>query len=297
MGMRLMQKVSGLMLGFLMIISSGILLANEPNPSWKTVTQFEVKHAFNFVGFFNNSFGITVGYAGECHYTNDGGKTWPRAENSSLCRLGLEILDENYAWHSGNAGQVGISNDGGKTWRRVSSFGGSEPEHCRYISFINHQTGWIASDKVLGVTNDGGESWNAIRLPEKLSQISTIAGLSNKSVYLLDTTKSGGVLFYTNDSGQNWTSIPLKLKEQCYPVTATQFAAAMRFVDKEHGTIIVNYKGYQLWELNTTDGGKTWCRNLIPGPKPTGSLFLAPDGKTLTITGVDQKITVLSKKE
>jgi photosystem II stability/assembly factor-like uncharacterized protein len=297
--MRLKRNIFGLGLGLglFFMMSLGILSANESNASWKTITQFEVKHTYNLVGFLNDSYGITVGYGGECHYTNDGGKTWPRAENKSFCRFGLEILDETHAWHSGNAGQVGASNDGGKTWHLVDGFGGGEPEHCRYISFNNAQTGWIASDKVLGSTTDGGQNWSNVKLPEKLTQISAIAGLSNEAVYLLDTNKPGGVLFYTNDSGQHWSSLPLGLKEQCYPVSPTQFPAAMRFFDKEHGMIIANCKGYQLWELDTNDGGKTWRRNVIPGPRPTGSLFLAPDGKTLTITGINQIITVLGKKD
>lgn len=297
--MRFWRNLFGLGLGFglFFMLSLGILSANDANASWKTTSQFEVKHACTLAGFLNDSYGITVGYAGECHYTNDGGKTWPRAENRSLCRFGLEILDETYAWHSGNGGQVGASNDGGKTWNRVDGFGSGEPDHCRYISFVNARTGWIASDKVLGVTMDGGDNWTGVKLPERLTQISAIAGLSNEAVYLLDTGKTGGILFYTNDSGQHWSSLPLGLKEQCYPVASTSFPAAMRFFDKEQGMIIVNCKGYQLWELDTTDGGKTWHRNLIPGPKPAGSLFLAPDGKTLTITGIDQKITVLSKKD
>ena len=285
-----------MILGLLAILPFGLLFAAENNPSWEILTQVKNQHPYNLAGFLNDTYGITVGYAGECHYTKDGGKTWPKAENTSYCRFGLEILDENNAWHSGNAAQIGVSNDGGKSWRLVQNFGGGEPEHCRYISFINSTTGWMASLTKLGVTVDGGKSWTSVKLPKNTTQISAIAAVSQDAVYLLDTGSNGGTLYFTDNGGQKWSTFTLGGKWDFYPVSRTPVPAAMRFFDKDHGIIIANCKGGQLWELDTNNGGKDWTKAAISGPKPTGSLFLSPDGKFLTVNGVDETITVLHKK-
>lgn len=73
--------------------------------NWTVVVENKIGHRNYIGGFLDDTFGITVGYSGEIHYTNDGGQTWPKAQNSSACRYSLDIVDENLAWCGGNAFQ------------------------------------------------------------------------------------------------------------------------------------------------------------------------------------------------
>ena len=92
-------------------------------------------------GFHDDGFGITVGYSGDVRYTTDGGQLWTSAENKSWCRYGLDIVDEKTAWHCGNGGHVRASTDGGQTWQTVADFGPNQPDHCRFLSFLDAKTG------------------------------------------------------------------------------------------------------------------------------------------------------------
>jgi hypothetical protein len=114
----------------------------EASP-WEVIHQTRIRHPTTVVGFLDETFGITGGANGVVHYTTDGGKTWPRAKNSSACRYGLEIVDEQVAWHCGNLGQVHVSTDGGRTWQAVTHYGPRYPNHCRFLSFLDAQTGGL----------------------------------------------------------------------------------------------------------------------------------------------------------
>lgn len=127
----------------------------QPAGSWQTVRSVMSYSFVNVAGFITPDAGIMLGYKGEVHYTTDGGQTWPKAENSSLCIFGLEIVDAATAWHCGNGGDILFSNDGGKTWQDAGHFGDDEPNHCRYMSFLDGTTGWAASPFKLGMTSDG----------------------------------------------------------------------------------------------------------------------------------------------
>ena len=43
---------------------------------WQEVKTVTIEHKSNIGGFESPNFGITVGYSGEVHYSNDGGETW-----------------------------------------------------------------------------------------------------------------------------------------------------------------------------------------------------------------------------
>jgi photosystem II stability/assembly factor-like uncharacterized protein len=88
-----------------------------PIAAWQVVETASFSHPVYYGGFMDESFGITVGYTGEIHYITDGGVNWPQAQNPSMCRFGLDIVDSQTAWNCGNGGHVHVSIDGGKTCR------------------------------------------------------------------------------------------------------------------------------------------------------------------------------------
>jgi photosystem II stability/assembly factor-like uncharacterized protein len=244
-------------------------------------------------GFLDETFGITVGSAGEVHYTRDGGETWPQADNSSLCRFGLEIVDEQLAWHCGNGGHVRVSTDGGRTWQAVTDYGPNEPNHCRFLSFLDAKIGWAATPHQLGATADGGVSWADVALPEDIRDIAAIALRTSIDGYLLDVA---GNLFVTEDGGDSWSLLASGLipegKELLLGSSAP--AAATRFPDADRGLVALSLKGKEgvaIVTVHTADGGQTWG---YEGALATfGAPYLTRDGTMLTIIGLSNKVTVL----
>ncbi len=248
---------------------------------WELVQAVTYSHGVNVAGFLNDSFGITVGGYGEVHYTTDGGKTWPWAVNSSMCRFGLDIVDETTAWHCGNGGTISISTDGGRTWQEAGKFGNNEPDQCRYMSFLDDTTGWAASPDQLGSTIDGGKTWKVLSLPEGIQKIAAIRRRTASDGYILD---SAGTLFTTQDSGQSWSknSLGLGADEQLsiYPTPQS----VLYFTDANQGVVVYTLANQQVWSARTMDGGKTWQRQQMPKVGMFSALYLSPNGRYLTVT-------------
>ncbi|MBN1812350.1 MAG: hypothetical protein JXA14_10975, partial [Anaerolineae bacterium] len=244
--------------------------------------------------FLDDTFGVTVGHAGDPLYTTDGGQTWISGENVSLDLDGLDIVDENVIWASGRNGQVRVSTDGGRTWQAASSVG--DGTTAPYIGFLDAQTGWVATrnSRQLWATSDGGQTWTEITLPGELT---TLAGISLRTAmdgYLLDDT---GVLFITQDGSQNWSWQTLGLDSKI--VTAYELPlTAIRFTDADRGLVVFSLEGGggKATILRTTDGGETWEQE--DAPVPTGTLHLTHDGETLTtIDRPAGQIVVLRHKD
>lgn len=246
---------------------------------WKIVRELAIKHPCTVVGFLNANQGVTVGYAGEVHYTRDGGQSWPRAVNSSMCRFGLDIVNEKLAWNCGNGGHVRVSKDGGETWKEVTNFGDFEPEHCRFLSFIDEQTGWIASTWRLAVTTDGAKTWKEMDSPAGDQDTAAIFLRTPNDGYMLDVT---GVLYVTQDGCKTWSTrkLPLNGKKM---LKYGAPAAAIQFSDADHGIVVLTLKASGILAYTTDDGGKTWSKEVV-AEKLNGFLNLSHDGKILTVT-------------
>ena len=117
-----------------------------------------------FVGFHDQDCAISVGEHGLISATSDGGANWIKAENSSLCRFCLDIVDSQIAWSGGNGNDVRVTRDGGKTWQAVTDCKLGAVH--RSIDFIDDMNGWIANEFYIASTNDGGNTWNQMKLPK-----------------------------------------------------------------------------------------------------------------------------------
>ena len=246
--------VSILSLG--LIGCGGITEAKTKETNWDIVKTVEntKANANNIGGFLNENFGITVGYAGEVHYTNDGGAKWPKGTNQSLCRFGLEIINENLAWNCGNGANVRKTTDNGKTWQKVTDFGESRPNHCRYLSFLDENTGWIAAPKKLGSTTDGGQTWLTLTLPSDIKEIAAIDLLDKNTGYLVETNNK---LYITNDGGLTWVSKPINIDNLDNIIWSTN-VSIIRFADKENGTFFYYGTDKKLKCSITKNSGDTW---------------------------------------
>jgi photosystem II stability/assembly factor-like uncharacterized protein len=295
----------------IMVALMGLTLTGgcgEATVKWETILTAS-HEGVQMSGFLNPSFGvgITSPMDDETSFidvSRDGGKKWARAGQNTAMLFGLEVLDETTSWSCGAGAQIWKSLDGAKSWQRMGDFGQAgtinqsfrissvKPKYCKNLSFIDPQNGWIAGPLTLGMTRNGGESWQEIKLPAGLIEIDAIALRTANEGYLLDAEGSGH-LYVTKDGGKNWSSSDLKLKGEKIPNSLMPMAA-MRFTDAQNGIIVINRKGGLTSFLVTQDGGKSWQDGEIP-VKMLGALFLTPDGKILTITGLYGDILVVQR--
>lgn len=274
-------------------------VASKPTtPSWKIISQIQTGYPNNSGYFLDKKTGITVGYSGEIHFTKDGGKSWETGVNSSLCLFGICMINDKTAWACGNGAYVVKTTNGGSSWRMVGSFGEYEPNQPRYISFINENTGWVATPSEfelngkrirLAYTNDGGESWNAIELPKDAAAISAIYLRDQNNGYVLDKE---GNLYATKDGGKNFNKQPLGLKDIDYYVEDVP-KIALKFLDDKNALLCYHSKDGKLQASRSKNSGVTWVKETMPDIY-AGSLSISKDGNILTSTSGDGSIKVLS---
>ena len=273
---------------------------------WTVVSDISITHPTNIAGFLNENYGLTVGYDGEIHYTNDGGKTWPRAQNSSMCRFCLDIVDENLAWSGGNGNNVRVTEDGGKIWRAVTDadLGGKHSN----IDFVDGTTGWLVSQTNCSVTKDGGATWTPLALPVNLKNIASICLRTASDGYILSNS---GLFFETTDGGTTWNEQDLGFKDYGIVDQKNQpglykniiALSDISFTDEKNGTIVftgpIPGQGVKTWCLTTADGGATWTSELIPATEEfaPAKVFLSGDGKYLTLGSSNANRFIVMKRE
>ncbi len=260
----------------------------KPEP-WQLLLTLQAPPLIQLAGFFDSNFGITIGDDSNVHYTEDGGASWQPSSISAFQLFGLDIVDRNTAWTCGN-GTLQVTSDSAKTWQSKTDFGAHFPDQCRFLSFLDAQTGWAATSIRLATTADGAASLTDGIIPEGADRIAAISLFEIGNGYLL---AQSGDLFFTADNGQTWKAagaLPLKdiaIADKNPPV------AAMRFTDAGHGVIIIPSAGggsSQVTAFHTTDGGATWTQEIVTGV--FGFPVVAHDGKTLTLYTITSKILV-----
>jgi photosystem II stability/assembly factor-like uncharacterized protein len=244
------------------------------------IGQAYLVYQVTLAGFHTDTYGITIGPDDDARYTTDGGQSWTKASSELYCRHGLEIVNEQIAWHCGNGG-TRVSMDGGQNWTTVA------PSSCPFMSFVDEQTGWTASPIRLQITTDGGMSWSNVSLPWSDTQgIAAIELRTATDGYILSTL---GNLYSTTDGGQSWQerSLGLRPGEQLITTRTSGQYVAMRFWDTQHGMVVFSLSDRTVWYAVTEDGGQHWQRDEISELRDQSyyyHLFLSRDGPLLTVT-------------
>ena len=275
---------------FLVLTLAIVSLSGCGGGGWQPVLESRAETLTLLVGFNDSTFGISIGDDGYLFHTGDGGQSWQAAGNQSMGMYGLEIVDGEIAFACGTGNNVRASVDGGISWQERANFGASFPNHCRFASFVDAQTGWIATPTLLGTTADGGATWAEAALPDGVTSIAALSLFAPGEGTLLDVS---GALYLTNDNAATWSAagqlplgeIPLEVKS--YPL------AAMRFQDAGNGMVVVAaiVDGTGLvTAFHTVDGGATWTQETVPAPY--GALYLSRDARYLTVLTPPTAVTV-----
>jgi photosystem II stability/assembly factor-like uncharacterized protein len=288
-------------IGMLLALAGGLLAAcsspattstpTEPPERWQALGQYQVRSANLLVGFGDESLGISVGEDGQNLYTHDSGQTWTQADNQSMGLYGLEIVDGQTAFACGTGSNIRVSRDAGVSWQEGATFGAGFPGHCRFMSFVDAQTGWAATPTILGSTTDGAASWTTLSLPAGADSIASISLFAPGQGFLLDVS---GRLYATTDNAGTWTQagqLPLgsiTIASLSYPL------AAMRFQDASRGMVviaaIIDGAG-QVAAFQTVDGGVSWSQEAVP--VTYGAPYLSRDGHFLTMLTPPYTVTVV----
>ncbi|HTX93078.1 MAG TPA: YCF48-related protein [Anaerolineales bacterium] len=256
--------------------------------NWQPVRSETISHQFMYAGFASETEGMVLGQTGSGHTgriytTTDAGASWNEGQNTSRFLYGLDIVDANVAWVCGDASFVRKSVDGGKTWQAVGNFGSTEPNQCRFLSFLDAQTGWAATPTELGQTTDGGQIWTDISLP---TGGQTIAALDLRTPAEGAVLDSSGRLFMTHDDGKSWSELKLDFTGGAMLGKMPSPSVAMRLID-EARIMIALYRnpsgsGFTIWSAYTEDGGKSWQMAQVPAGDGLLNLYLSRDGRILT---------------
>ncbi len=237
--------------------------------------------------FDTADFGITVGRAGEIHYTDDGGATWSRADNESVCRYGLDIIEGGICYTCGYQGVVTKSTDNGKSFTAKNSFTLTRGNITR---FLDENNGFIVTDKKIGITTDGAETWKEIET--EMNVIAFYPESIDNFWYIGKNLQ----LYHTTDGGKNWSNFALDLPLQDdYQDKLEKIVFTIN--GEKNYTIYCQQKSTKLLKSYTTiDGGQTYAENTIPELEVTGEIKLNHSGNVLTVYQPGKKsITILGR--
>jgi photosystem II stability/assembly factor-like uncharacterized protein len=258
------------------------LTARVAAPQWRLTREIPVSHKATVVAFEDDQHGITAGYAGTVFYTEDGGKTWQPGANRSMCRFGLDAIP-GLAVTSGNGGDVRFSTDRGASWTSAASFGRGEPNHVRYVSFVDASRGLLAGPDDLGLTTDGGRTWVKLAAPVKAGMNAGVSLADAGGPLVIRLLDDGGALWRSDDGGKTWAAAKSPLGRAVFESISVPYAA-IRFTGEE-GVVaaIADEGGVPKGHVyRTRDGGKTWAEELVAAGLPPSAVTLSADGKQLT---------------
>lgn len=218
--------------------------------SWDTTVTFYGGWG-NFIDFLNDS----VGYSGDPNIlrTSDQGENWDLTYRLYGGQIrSIEFTDDKNGWAVSVATpRIFKTNDAGLTW--IEKFPDDTLNQGFYMSAIDSNTVYIASDEFLSFTDDGGETWSNIPIPAlfDIYRIKEIIFI-NKNYDMLFSEYCS--ILVTKDGGQTWFD---RSTSACdYPISAADAIGSL--------SITIATSGGEI--LRTDDGGIIWTKQLISEP-------------------------------
>jgi photosystem II stability/assembly factor-like uncharacterized protein len=160
----------------------------------------------------------------------------------------------------------------------------------RGLSVVDDNIAWVSGSRgSVGRSTDGGRSWTWLPVPGfETSDFRDIEAWDARTAVIMAVAEPAWIL-RTDDGGAHWQVVYTD-------TTRGVFLDAMHFLPDGRGACVGDPIGGRLYELRTTDSGRSWTR--IPAERSpvlaTGEAFFAssgsntylmPDGRRLASTG------------
>lgn len=236
--------------GFLVSTSGSFARTVDRGKTWKaTIVNEGIK--LEDVSFFNGSMGLICGHRGNLYLTTNGGQDWLNVSPGDTAHIYFDVewLDSGTALLTGmdkasNTPMAGVayrSIDTGRTWNKLENMGmGYSEIHVTPDGVVR-----FPSYGQLLYSRDNGNTW---------TKTETFTGTQARTLSMYGKTglMAGphGMCAFSADSGKTWTKA-----EQSEKLT---FITA-ELIDEQIGYI----GGLKATMMRTTDGGKTWEKELL----------------------------------
>ncbi|MCU7492737.1 MAG: T9SS type A sorting domain-containing protein [Ignavibacteria bacterium] len=216
------------------------------------------------------------------HTTSDGGASWDTTwvkGNAPSCMYFFDkdngIIFSEYRW---------FTSDGGHTWTKGTDDG--KLFSVTQVDFVNERLGWMVRSASSSVTDagsilnttDGGKSWQyqdtIAYLMYGVDFLDSLRGFAVGTNFVFGT----GNFYSTTNGGKKW------IQQSYYGMGAFR---KVKFLDDKNGWITCGVPGSKNKGaiLRTTDGGKTWTKQLENISADLEKMILLKDDRVAYVFG------------
>ena len=303
---RTLEAIAQLGQKALQVVGAGDLDARTADGTHWTAQRLDSAGGLTGVAFADALHGWAIGRGSLLLATADGGRSWQtRPTGSSDLLAAITFASPLAGWAVGYSGctnhqakpqactgTILHTADGGATWRAQLART-PDGQGLFAVSFPDAQDGWaVGWDGTILHTTDGGATWQLQSAQlYAYDDVAQARFFDAQHGWLLAAYLGGNGLFQTIDGGVTWA-----------PVSVGDYGLSntMAWPDATHGWVVgrpsqdTGHVTDNNDVLGTTDGGRTWRRQLRSAADTLGPLLFTDDehGWVLQAT-VDQTYTLL----
>lgn len=204
--------------------------------------------------------GFAVGELGNVRFTEDGGKTWQKGENHSMCLFSLSPINEKICYAAGNEKAFVKTVDGGKNWTLVKEH---PAKKAKGLTFDNEDYGCLWTTSAAYEFQSASEKWTLINKPENCGLVESVFAVAPGEIYFCG---SNGMIYFSSDYGTNWNECQKIFdakNDEIKPVVG-QWTKTSEFSwnGKELRFAYIGEKNYaySLFIYKSLDNGKTFAK-------------------------------------
>ncbi|MBK7670626.1 MAG: hypothetical protein IPJ24_04400 [bacterium] len=290
-------------------VGDEILKSTDAGETWHRLIERPWVHLPNVV-FANADLGIAVGDTGVVLRTDDGGRSWlPCDSGTSVDLIDVAFVGEEVGVIVGAGGTVLVSHDRGQSWNCAFSAGDkASPLDSRFrgvfraVALVDGQRGVVVGDSgTIAVTSDGFQTWS---FPAKVTA-NTLYDVAWSGPDTVVAAGELGTVLLSADGGMTWVcratctwarfirigfgesgcdyglcaNDEVFLSGDCWATWSSQSVPEgfvlgdIQFSNIQTG-IVVGVSGLH----RTSDGGRSWTREMVLETIFAESMALNPDG-------------------